>query len=124
MKKYDKIVLLVLLAVFAVGGFRTISNALTPYVDFAAAAESNRTVQVKGVPVDGSLVLLDDESFSFILEDTSGARAEVYHKGQLNPQMFEAEHIVVAGRFNDDGIFDAKNILVKCPSKYEAQKEE
>jgi cytochrome c-type biogenesis protein CcmE len=122
-KRYDKIVLLVLLAVFAVGAFRTISNALTPYVDFAYAAEANRSTQVKGYPLEGTLVLLDDDSFKFSLEDTSGQVAEVVHTGQLNPQMFEADNIVVVGRFNDEGIFNAQQILVKCPSKYEAQKD-
>jgi cytochrome c-type biogenesis protein CcmE len=34
--------------------------------------------------------------------------------------LFEAEYIVVKGRFEGEE-FISKNVLVKCPSKYEAQ---
>lgn len=121
MKRYDKIVLLALLLVFAVGGYRSISSALTPYVTFAYADESARSVQVKGNAVDGTIALNQEEgSFTFSMRDAEGGTARVYHKGPLPQNLLDADSVVVVGRFVE-GTFIAQRILVKCPSKYEAK---
>ncbi len=120
MKRYDKIILLLLLAVFAIGGYRTIISAMTPYVSFAYAQEAERSVQVKGNAIDGSIMLLDDEGFSFSMKDLDGAVATVYHKGTIPQNLMDADSVVVVGRFVE-GDFVAQNILVKCPSKYQPQ---
>jgi cytochrome c-type biogenesis protein CcmE len=119
-KRYDKLVLLLLLAVFAVGGYRTIISAMTPYVSFAYAEQAAKSVQVKGYPIEGSIMLLENEAFSFVMEDLEGGNATIYHKGTIPQNLMEAESVVVVGRFEDGG-FVAQNILVKCPSKYQAQ---
>jgi len=120
-KHYSKIVLLLLLIVFGIGGYRSISSALTPYVTFAYAQDANRSVQVKGNGIDGTVQLIDDQSFSFEMTDLEGGTARVFHKGPLPQNLMEADNIVVVGRFGEDGVFNAQRILVKCPSKYEAK---
>ena len=45
-----------------------------------------------------------------------------YH-GTLPDQIGDAQQVVAEGALNDGGVFVAKKILLKCPSKYEAGEE-
>jgi cytochrome c-type biogenesis protein CcmE len=92
-------------------------------VSFAYAQEANRSVQVKGLAIDGTVVLVDDESFTFRMEDLEGGTATVYHKGPIPQNLMEADNVVVVGRFDENGTFVAQRILVKCPSKYQAKQQ-
>lgn len=121
MKRYDKIILLLLLTVFAVGGYHTISGMFTAYVSFAYAETSSRSAQIKGLPVDGTLLPGVDGSFSFLMDDLEGGSATVYHKGEIPPNLMDADNIVVVGRFDGNGNFVAQRILVKCPARYVAE---
>lgn len=98
----------------------TARNAFDSYVTFAQAAESNRSVQVKGVAIDGTVRELDENTFTFEMEDMSGQVLRVRRTGIIPVNLFEADNVVVKGRYKD-GEFVAQQILVKCPSKYEAQ---
>ncbi|HSW58174.1 MAG TPA: cytochrome c maturation protein CcmE [Dehalococcoidales bacterium] len=121
MKRYDKAILVALIVVFGAGIFYTASGALSTYVTIAEAKESNRTVQVKGTAVTGSMRQIDNNSFSFELEDMSGSVFTVTYEGALPVNLFESDYAVVKGRFNDD-TFMADSILVKCPSKFQSAK--
>ncbi len=121
MKRYDKIILLLLLLVFGVGAYHTISGALTPYVSFVYAEAANRSVQVKGLPVDGTLSPGADGSFTFRMNDLEGGTATVYHRGDIPPNLMDADNVVVVGRYDGNGNFVAHRILVKCPTRYQAQ---
>ncbi len=46
----------------------------------------------------------------------------VVYVGPVPDTMENGESVVVEGKYSSDGIFNASNILVKCPSKYEAEK--
>jgi cytochrome c-type biogenesis protein CcmE len=62
----------------------------------------------------------DANLFSFILIDNNQQEYQVIHYGE-KPQDFEkSEQVVVVGNVNTD-VFVAKEILMKCPSKYENQ---
>ncbi len=59
----------------------------------------------------------DPNYFSFFLKDKNGDECKVIFHGS-KPQDFErSESIVLTGRMDGDN-FDAKHILMKCPSKY------
>lgn len=120
MKRYDKLILLVLLVVFGAGIFFTARSAFDSYVTFAVAAESNRNVQVKGVAIDGTLQEMDEKTFTFEMVDMEGETHRVAHTGTIPVNLFEADNVVVKGRFDGEQ-FVANTILVKCPSKYQAQ---
>lgn len=62
----------------------------------------------------------DPNYFTFILVDNKGEEKQVvyYHP---KPQDFEkSEQVVIVGNAQEN-VFIAKNILMKCPSKYENQ---
>lgn len=120
MKRYDKIVLLILLVVFGVGIFMTARNALSTYVTFAEAKATERAVQVKGLAVAGTLEELTDGEYVFQMEDQNGEVARVVASGQAPDNLFAAESVVAKGKYSGAD-FLADNILVKCPSKYEAE---
>lgn len=119
MKK--RLVLIILIvaafAVFAASAFR---SALTPYVTFAEAAQRGGSVQVSGT-ADKKTARMDAQSgmFLFNLTDRSGQMMPVQFAGAPPGNFDEAESVVVVGNLHD-GVFEARKILVKCPSKYQA----
>ena len=120
MKKYDKMILIILLVVFGAGIFMTARSAMSTYVTFADAKETDRSVQVKGLAVNGTIQDISDDKYSFQMEDTTGGVVRVIATGTMPVNLFEAESVVVTGKYNGE-VFEANKILVKCPSKYEAQ---
>jgi len=119
-KRYDKLILLLLVVVFGGGIIFTARGAFSTYSTFAEAKERNRSVQVKGVAVDGSWREIDAGAFSFKLKDLAGVIYTVTHSGEVPANLFTAEYVVVGGRF-DAGVFAARNILVKCPTRFMQQ---
>ena len=107
---------ILIFAAFAVYSFR---EALTPYVGFAEAARSGRTVQVWGQPVETEKAGFDRETgrLHFHLEDRDGVRMPVIYTGTVPRQFWQAESIVVIGEHRGDH-FAAHRMLVRCPSKY------
>lgn len=60
-----------------------------------------------------------------IVDITSGrTRYEVYHNGPLPDTFQEGRDVVVEGRFNAAGTFEATSVLTKCGSRYEAAEED
>jgi len=59
-----------------------------------------------------------DLILKFEIADESG-RLPVVYKG-LRPDMFQdGAQAVVEGRYTEGGTFEAHNLMLKCPSKYE-----
>ena len=111
---------IIIIAAFIVFAGLTFQKSLTPYVSFADAKKTQSTVQVKGVRVDNGHFDMEKETFNFKLADDKGEKFNVVYKG-VKPSNFEqATEVVAIGRFNN-GIFEAEQLLVKCPSKYEAE---
>jgi cytochrome c-type biogenesis protein CcmE len=104
---------------FAVYSFR---SALNPYMTFRQAAGAAGTVQVIGYLTDDGVAYDPDSGLlRFFLADEEGTLAEIAYAGTKPTNLEHAESIVVVGQFEGD-IFYAGKILVKCPSKYEAEK--
>lgn len=120
MKRYDKVLLLALLFAFAAGIFITARSAMSTYVSFAQAREAGHAVQVKGRALAGTLQEAETGKYAFQMQDDSGEIVRVVAYGELPANLFEAESVVVKGKYSD-GAFEAQAILVKCPSKYEAE---
>lgn len=111
-----------MLVAFSGFAFATFKSALTPYVSFAEARAAARVVQVAGALEKESTRF--DEAASelhFALRDpATGATLPVRYDG-LKPANFQdAVSIVAIGRWDATGSeFEAKKLLVKCPSKYQ-----
>ena len=59
---------------------------------------------------------------TFVMSD-GGSRVQVRYKGVVPEAFAEGMEVVVDGRMSDT-IFEARDIIVKCPSKYESRLEE
>ncbi len=117
-KFYIGIVVIIVFSIFAFGAFQ---SAVTPYVTFRESFDSSRNVQVMGYFTGGEARYdLDEGYLDFELEDIEGTRVRVNFSGAKPANFENAESVVVIGKYDDiHEVFQAENILVKCPSKYE-----
>ncbi len=98
-----------------------LKSSITPYVSLAEAQKTNRVVQVKGERVPGSERYdFKRKEFIFKMKDKEGTVFEVRYFG-VKPSNFEMATEVVAVGTYENGVFQAQKLLVKCPSKYQAE---
>ena len=91
--------------------------------DFANVMQKDKTVKATGSWVKEKNYDYDkkNHTFSFYMVDTKGNEMKVVYDGSI-PNNFEtAKSVVVTGKYQN-GYFHAKDILTKCPSKYQDQK--
>jgi cytochrome c-type biogenesis protein CcmE len=103
-------------------GVTSFQKSLTPYVPFAEARRSGTSSQVNGTLSDPSKVHYDVDKgeLVFALQDEKKEVMQVVYRG-VKPANFEqATSVVAIGTFKD-GRFEADQLLVKCPSKYQAE---
>ncbi len=114
----------VLLAVAAGFGFTSFRKTMTPYISFAEARNARGMVQVNGVLANKDYVLKQDEQYlKFDLQDAKGEVMNVEYRGVIPGNFDQATSIVAIGQYRD-GKFAADQLLVKCPSKYQAEGEQ
>ena len=98
------------------------ADSVTPYVGVADARASQRNVQVKGLPDAAVVPHMENDTFVFsIADEETGETMLVRYKGVKPDNFDEAYHIVAIGKYAGDA-FAADKLLIKCPSKYEAEK--
>ncbi len=88
--------------------------------NFTNIKSSDKTVKATGSWVKEKNYDMNREqnTFSFFMMDENGNEMKVVYEGTI-PNNFEtATSVVVTGSFKN-GYFHAKDILTKCPSKYE-----
>ena len=91
--------------------------------DFSQVMNTTKTVKATGSWVKEKSYQIDKENrtFTFFIADDKGNEMKVVYDGTI-PNNFEtATSVVVTGKYVE-GYFHAKDILTKCPSKYEDQK--
>lgn len=112
------ILVIVVFALFGAGAFK---KSLTPYVEFAEARRSARTVQVRGTK-DPASVRFDDRlhALRFDLTNAAHERLPVVYRHAKPGNFDQADELVVIGRFRN-GVFECSQMIVKCPSKYQAK---
>ena len=111
-----------MLLAFAGFSLTSFKEALTPYVSYEEALSTKRQVQVAG-GLEKASSRYDQESgmLHFTLREAeTDATLPVRYKG-LKPANFEdAISIVAIGRYDEASReFEADQLLVKCPSKYQ-----
>ena len=80
---------------------------------------STRNVRVAGYVVGESIVWSPREQhLAFDVTDESGQMSVVYSGAR--PDMFRDQaEVVVEGKLGPEGVFEARTMMLKCPSKYE-----
>jgi cytochrome c-type biogenesis protein CcmE len=107
----------VIIVTFIVWAGISFNKTLTPYVSIAEAKSAATTVQVKGQRADNGTFDTDNNLFTFRLIDEQGDQITVVYDGAKPGNFEQATEVVCIGKY-EDGSFIAKEILVKCPSKY------
>jgi cytochrome c-type biogenesis protein CcmE len=90
--------------------------------DFAQVKTTSKTVKATGswVKEKNYNINKDEKTFSFFIKDEKGNEMRVVYEGTIPNNFESATSVVVTGKYQN-GYFHAKDILTKCPSKYEEQ---
>ncbi len=87
------------------------------------AAFYNRIVRVSG-PLHKESIDWNARTMTLKFHiDENGDMFPVAYMGPVPDTLQNGETVVVEGKYTRDGIFNATNILVKCPSKYETEED-
>jgi len=115
------IIALAIIIGFVIYGAVSLKTSLTPYVSFAEAKSSPQTVQVMG-ELEKTATRYDTTAglLYFTLKDKHGNLLEVSYKGVKAGNFDQATQIVAIGDYKDK-VFQADQLLVKCPSKYQGE---
>jgi len=90
--------------------------------DFSKIKQQDKTVKATGQWVKEKSYEMDKENkiFSFYMQDAKGVEMKVMYHGTIPNNFESAVSVVVTGKYQN-GQFHAKDILTKCPSKYEEE---
>lgn len=90
--------------------------------DFSKVKQEDKIVRATGQWVKDKSYEIDkqNKTFSFYLADAKGVEMRVLYNGTIPNNFESAVSVVVTGEYKD-GYFHAKDILTKCPSKYQQQ---
>lgn len=90
--------------------------------DFRVVMSNDKTVKATGSWVKEKSYQMDRENrtFTFYMRDDNGIQMKVIYDGTM-PNNFESAISVVVTGYYEDGYFHARDILTKCPSKYEEE---
>lgn len=88
--------------------------------NFVNVKSTDKTVKATGSWVKEKSYDMNREqnTFSFIMKDETGNEMKVIYEGAMPNNFESATSVVVTGSYRN-GYFHAKDILTKCPSKYE-----
>lgn len=113
-----------IIVVCLVVAFTAFEDSLTAYVTFDKARRSEKDCQVMG-EIDREQVAYDVSSgtLRFSIRDESDDSLLVYYTGTVPGNFEQAKSVVAIGRYHS-GRFEAKRLLVKCPSKYQGLQEQ
>jgi len=118
-KNIRTIIALTVVVIFGGLGIWSLVDTATPYVGFEQARAMNKTVQVLGkVDFENTNYNENTGLFSFYIVNDTGDRMRVDYSGTKPGNFEQAESVVCVGQFKD-GSFIARDLLVKCPSKYQ-----
>lgn len=96
-----------------------------PYYTVAQLEAQGDAIYGKSVRLDGKVVpgsLARDVTqltSRFMIEDEEGGVLRVAYRGVKTFE--EGDPLSVVGRYTEEGVLQASDILTKCPSKYEAE---
>ncbi len=93
----------------------------SPTQFLADAAIRNDRVKLKGNIEPGSVKLSADRLDLFFSVSDGDKKVPVHYHGAVPDAFQEGLQVVVDGRMNPQGVFEGRELIVKCPSKYESK---
>ncbi len=120
-----RVIVAVLVVVAAIGyliytGFQSTTVYYLTVKELKAKGPSAGAVRVAGVVQANSVEhSTSDPTVRFTIADDGGSLPVVY-KGMVPDIFGPGIQVVVEGHYNTDGVFQANNLLAKCPSKFTA----
>jgi cytochrome c-type biogenesis protein CcmE len=113
-------VIIVLAMIMAMYSFK---STLTPYVTVREAKAGKRPVQVAGIPVKATTRYdIKTNNLIFTLREDGGDEMVVEYDGPRPGNFDEVTKVVAIGTYEPKrNIFAARELLVKCPTKYEGR---
>ena len=124
MKNRKKLIIggvIIALAVFGLA-YAVVMGGSTYYYEVEEFLNQDTSMISKSTKVHGEVgadLIIDDLAFSFSLLDATGSPSSmsVIYRGQV-PNAFEIGRLVVVeGKLDSDGVFQATDIITKCTSK-------
>ncbi len=107
-------------------GYTSFAGAATYYYKVNEVLAKGSSVvgvnlRVEGTVPDNSITKDTGRTIKFdVADNTTGQSIPVVYQGVV-PDTFKAgTDVVVEGSLGSNGVFQAKTIMTKCPSKYEA----
>lgn len=99
-------------------GFVFIQTA-SPYVTIPQAkTTAGDSLHVAGNVVESSVQQSSPREILFTMKDAQGNSMPVDYQGEAIANMSEAKQVVAIGGVRN-GVFQAHQLLIKCPSKYD-----
>jgi cytochrome c-type biogenesis protein CcmE len=113
----------VIIALAVTMAMYSFKSTLTSYVSVSEAKASKRPVQVAGVVVEGSdRYDLENNNLFFTLREDGGDEMMVEYDGPRPGNFDSVNKVVAIGKYvPKKQVFLAKELLVKCPTKYEGR---
>ena len=119
--KVKLIVAVVIVVAFAAWAFSSFTSSMTSYVSFGEAQKRPQRVQVMGAIDHGKVVWdVDRKLLTFPITDTAGVTMLVRYTGTMPGNFGQATHAVCVGKYSGQ-VFEAEQLLIKCPSKYQGE---
>jgi cytochrome c-type biogenesis protein CcmE len=111
---------IIILLFFVVMGYLFTQTNVKYENNFEKVINSSRTVKVTGSWDKDKSYELDTKNnkFIFFLKNEKGDEMKVVYDGTIPNNFDHATSVVVTGKYKN-GVFKAKEILTKCPSKYQ-----
>ena len=116
-----------IIILFVVWGAYSFMKTTIQYVSIERARSSEHTVQVMGkIDFDRVNYNTDERRLEFAIFDAeapneaTAVRLPVVYHGVVPGNFEQATSVVLKGR-SADGVFEADQMLVKCPSKYQGE---
>jgi cytochrome c-type biogenesis protein CcmE len=124
--KRSNIIILILIAI-SIGVIISMVGDFSTYETFASAAsQPDKEFHVISVLDKARATqydpVKDPNYFSFYARDKAGVTKKVVFAGSMPTDFNKSEQIVLIGRMNGTQFYCSK-ILMKCPSKYKADRE-
>lgn len=122
--KQTHIIALVLVLVAIIMLF-TSSSDLSTFSTFEEAEKNGSRVKIAGQLAKQDPMIyqpeVDPNLFTFYLIDENKDKKKVIIREKKRHDFERSEQIVVTGKMNDQGEFEASEMLLKCPSKYKEE---